>query len=139
MIILDTNVLSEFMRPRPHEAVMRWIEDFFPRDLYTTAITVAEIQRGICLLPDGHRRRLLADAARDVFELYMQDRILPFDSHAAEAFAEIAARQRNRAQSLKAFDAQIAGIARSNAAKLATRNVRDFQDCGVRVLNPWDT
>lgn len=139
MVILDTNVLSEFMRHSPNDSVMRWIEGFFPKDLYTTAVTVAEVNRGIGLLPQGRRRASLAAAARDVFELYMQNRVLPFDARAAEAFAEITTtRRRNTHRTLAAFDAQIAGIARANSAMLATRNVKDFVGCGVIVLNPWE-
>lgn len=138
MIVLDTNVLSEFMRPKPHESVMAWVEGFLPIQLCTTAITVAEIRRGIGLLPEGRRRNALVAAAGDVFDLYLHGRILPFDAVAADIFADITTKHRNTGRSLAAFDAQIAAIARANDAILATRNMKDFQDCGVRLVNPWD-
>jgi predicted nucleic acid-binding protein len=88
-------------------------------------------------LPDGKRREGLASAADTAFETYLRGRILPFDSDAAEAFAELAASRRQAGRPISQADAQIAAIAASRGADLATRNVADFEGCGVQIINPW--
>ena len=138
MIILDTNVLSELMRPNPSAAVVRWISRQTATDLCTTAVTQAEILYGLALLPEGKRRNDLLTAAGQMFAEDFAGRVLPFDGAAAESFALLAAGRRRAGRPTGTFDAQIAGIARSRGAAVATRNVADFQDCGVMVINPWD-
>jgi predicted nucleic acid-binding protein len=137
MILLDTNVVSELMKSTPEPAVMTWINAIPGATVFVSAVTQAEILYGVALVPDGQRRQGLARAARTVFESYFRGRILSFDSEAAEAFADLAAARRQAGRPISQADAQIAAIARSRGAELATRNVPDFEGCGVAVINPW--
>jgi predicted nucleic acid-binding protein len=105
--------------------------------LFTSAITQAEILYGIAVLPEGKRRDALLAAARSALENHFRGRVLPFDGAAADAFAAIAADRREAGRPISQADAQIAAIAKSRGAALATRNVADFDGCGVSVLNPW--
>ena len=137
MIILDTNVISESMRPVPEASVMAWLDTQPVDDLYTTAITEAEIFNGIELMPVSKRSKALLVAAERIFEKELPDRVLSFDHTAARLFAEIFSSRKTRGKPIKPLDAQIAAIARAHNATLATRNTRDFVDCGIRVINPW--
>ncbi|MBI3664676.1 MAG: type II toxin-antitoxin system VapC family toxin [Acidobacteria bacterium] len=137
MIILDTNVLSEVMRPFPTEEVLRWLATQPASRLFTTTITQAEILYGLELLPRGKRRAAFESAVEAMFEEDFADRILPFDSDAARVFPQIAASRRALGRPITQWDAQIAAIARSRGAVLATRNTGDFEHCGITVLNPW--
>ena len=137
MIILDTNVLSEVMRPLPTAEVLRWLATHPASRLFTTAITQAEILYGLELLPRGKRRAALQSAVEAMFEEDFADRILPFDSDAARVFPQIAASRRAAGRPITQWDAQIAAIAGSRGAALATRNTGDFEHCGITVLNPW--
>jgi toxin FitB len=138
IIILDTNVVSEPMRPSPAAAVLAWLSrkpdggHFF-----VTTITVAEILFGIELLPRGKRRDKMLVQAEATFAEDFSRRILPFDEAAARAFPEIAAARRARGRPISEFDLQVAAIANSRAAILATRNTADFEGCGVRLVDPW--
>jgi predicted nucleic acid-binding protein len=106
--------------------------------LFTTAITEAEVFYGIALLPSGKRRRQLESAASLVFDQDLTGRILPFDSAAAREYAQIMATRRQVGRPIAEADAQIAAIARSRGAAIATRDIADFSDCGLAVLSPWD-
>jgi toxin FitB len=139
MIILDTNVLSEAMRPTPAREVLRWIADQPTSGLFTTSITQAEIMYGIELLPKGKRRVTLQSAVQALFEEDFAGRILPFDSDAARLFPAIAASRRTSGRPIAQWDAQIAAIALSRGATLATRNTGDFEHCGITLINPWNT
>ena len=139
MIVLDTNVLSELMRLEPHQQVAEWVDGQAPTSLFTTTVTEAEILYGVSMLPDGARKRDLADAVRSLFQQDLRGQILSFDSPSASAFAQISADRRRMGRPISHFDAQIAAIARSRGASLATRNVSDFEECGVQVVNPWAT
>ena len=136
MIVLDTNVLSEEMKPVPEPAVHNWLLRQSPLDLFTTAVTEAEILYGIVIKPDGRRKGDLDAAARQVLALF-SERILPFDSSAAREFAHITADRRRIGRPIEDFDAQIAAIARSRGMSLATRDVLDFADTGVVVIDRW--
>ena len=138
MIILDTNVLSELMRPRPAQQVVRWVSGQPARRLFTTAITEAEIILGVALLPGGKRRALLESIVVDMFAEDFGDRALPFDSAAAPFFASIVAARRQGGRPISHADAQIAAIARCHGAAIATRNIADFEGCKVELVNPWD-
>lgn len=138
MIVLDTNVISEMMRPKPARHVSDWFATHAMSSLFTTALTQAEILYGLALLPAGRRRQALLTAARPIFDGDLAGRVLPFDSDAAAIYPDIAVRRRSAGQPISQVDAQIAAIVRSRGATLATRNVRDFADCGISVVDPWE-
>jgi len=137
MIILDTNVLSEFMRPAPSAKVERWMSALPATSIFVSAITEAELRYGLMLLPKGRRQRQLFAQVEEMLAEDFADRILPFDSSAASAYAHIAAGRRLSGRPISQADAQIAAIAVSRGASLATRNVADFVDCGIDVIDPW--
>lgn len=137
MIIIDTNVLSELMKPAPVGSVVKWVADQPATRLFTTSITQAEILHGIMLLPSGRRRNAFEAAAMAMFEEDFSGRVLPFGSDAARPYAQIAVARRRAGRPISQFDAQIAAIARAMGADVATRNVEDFERCGVKVINPW--
>jgi predicted nucleic acid-binding protein len=137
MIILDTNVLSELMRPKPSPKVVTWVAKQPEAELFTTTITEAEIFYGIELLAKGKRRGELLEAADEMFAEDLAGRILSFESDSARVFSRIAATRRALGKPISHADAQIAAIAQVRRAKLATRNIADFQDCGIDVVDPW--
>lgn len=137
MIILDTNVLSELMKAAPAASVSKWVATQPASRLFVTAVTQAEILYGIGLLPKGRRRDRIAIAAKAMFDEDFNERILAFNSDAATAYADIAVDRRNTGRPISQFDAQIAAIARSTGAALATRNVADFEGCAIELINPW--
>jgi toxin FitB len=139
MIILDTNVLSELMKPTPAPIVVDWIGAQPAASLYTTSITQAEILHGLMLLPPGRRRRALEAAAASMFAEDFGDRILGFGTEAAPPYARIASDRRRAGRPISHFDAQIAAIARSTGAVIATRNLADFNGCGVILVDPWQS
>ena len=138
-MILDTNVVSELMRPEPHPAVLFWAGKQPPRTLHTTSVTQAEILYGIALLPAGKRRDALAAAADSVFAEDFADRVLPFDGAAAERFAMVVAARRQAGNPIENFDAQVAAIALAAGAAVATRDTGGFAGCGLTVVDPWRT
>jgi predicted nucleic acid-binding protein len=138
MILLDTNVLSELMRPTPSPKVVQWLDSYPQMDLWISAVTVAEIRLGIALLPDGKRSALLSDLAAGMFQEDFSERCLPFDFSAAGEYATIVAVRTRQGQPISVEDAQIAAIARSADLALATRNTKDFSGIeGLVLLNPW--
>ena len=137
MIVVDTNVISELMRAHPDERVLDWVSSQPATMLYVSSITQAEILHGVLLLAAGKKRPAIEAAAEAMFATDFADRILPFDSIAAFHYARIAIERRRRGRPISQFDAQIAAIARSAKASIATRNVRDFEGCGVKLLDPW--
>jgi len=138
VIILDTNVLSELMRPKPSPRVVAWVAKQSGTELFTTAITETEIFYGIELLAKGKRREELLEAAEAMFAEDLAGRIFSFESDAARDFSRIAAQRRALGRPISHADAQIAAIAQVRRAKLATRNVADFRDCGLDVVDPWN-
>ena len=138
MIVLDTNVVSELMKPEPAEEVAAWIAGRPALSLFITSITQAEILHGVELLPAGKRRKGIEQAARAMFDEDFAARVLPFDSAAAPCYARIAVVRRRAGRPISHFDAQIAAIAEAAGATIATRNVDDFDGCGVPLANPWD-
>lgn len=138
MILLDTNVISELMRAEPAQIVLDWFGQHDAADLFISAITEAELRTGVAILPDGQRRDRLQAAIDAMIDQDFQSRVLPFDSLAAKAYAEIAAQRRAAGRPIAEADCQIAAIARAKDAPIATRNVKDFDGCGVRVINPWN-
>ncbi len=139
MIILDTNVLSEALSPAPSDAVMDWLGAQDRLAVFITAITQAELLYGIEMLPAGKRRSLLSTAVQRIFLDEFPGRMLLFDEDAANVYAGIVAKRARMGRPISQFDAMIAAIAASRGGGVATRNVRDFEHCGIEVLNPWDT
>jgi toxin FitB len=137
MIILDTNVVSELMRPVPEPRVVRWLGNQITEDLHVTAVTMAEILYGIELIVAARRRDVVRAGAEKMFEAVFADRILTFEDRAASAFSQIASSRRRQGKPMSEFDAQIAAITRIHSATLATRNPYVFEGCGVRLVNPW--
>lgn len=137
MIVLDTNVLSELLRLRPQPQVLVWLEAQAMDGLFTTAISRGEMRYGACILPPGGRRESLLQEVGAILSEDMAGRVLPYDEAAADAHAEIAAQRRARGRAISQSDAMIAGIVRSHGAALATRNLRDFEDCGIALIDPW--
>jgi predicted nucleic acid-binding protein len=138
VIVLDTNVVSELMKSAPADRVVRWTASQPATSLYTTSITQAEVLHGIMLLSPGRRRAALEAAAEALFAEDFNGRVLAFGGDAARPYARIASERRRAGRPISHFDAQIAAIARSTGAAIATRNVRDYDGCGVRIINPWD-
>lgn len=137
MIILDTNVISELMKSNPDSRVVHWVGSQHPASLFITSITKAEILYGLLLMPDGQRKSRLLEATKEMFSIDFGGRILPFDHHASEEWSDIVASRKLSGQPISHFDAQIAAIARSRGAQVATRNTSDFINCKVNILNPW--
>ncbi|WP_099021951.1 type II toxin-antitoxin system VapC family toxin [Mycolicibacterium palauense] len=138
MIVLDTNVVSELMRPAPEPEVLRWVDGFYVVDVFVTAVTAAELMCGVARLPDGRRKRELHVKLEALLEEDFRDQILPFDARAATHYADIVAAREGAGQPISMADAQIAAICRNSSAGLATRNVADFINTGVDSINPWD-
>lgn len=138
MIILDTSVLSELMKPAPEPCVVAWIASQPAQSLFTTSITQAEILYGVMMLPIGRRREAIATAAEAMFREDFVDRVLSFGSVEALPYARIAADRRRAGRPISQSDAQIAAIAFCIGAIIATRNVEDFELCDVSLVNPWD-
>ena len=138
MILLDTNVLSELMRPAPASAVESWMGRQPAAAMFISAITEAELRYGLAVLPDSLRRRHLVAQVDAMLADNFAGRILPFDSPAATAYALIAAARRLSGRPISQADAQIAAIAASRGASLATRNLSDFADCGIDIVDPWN-
>jgi toxin FitB len=137
MILLDTNVLSELMKPNPAAALVAWIDKQPTSELFASAITEAEIFYGIELLAKGQRREGLLAAAEAMFSEDFAGRVYGFESAAAREFSRIAAHRREVGRPINHADAQIAAIARVHGAKLATRNAADFAECGIDIIDPW--
>jgi hypothetical protein len=137
MILLDTNVLSETMRSRPDPAVMTWIDSQAPEGLWVCTIVVAEILSGLELMPTGKRQHQLREKAEYMFSTLFADRICTFDQAAARAYGEILRTRRALGKPIDEMDALIAAIALARGATLATRNIPDFENVGIPLVNPW--
>ena len=136
MIVLDTDVVSELMRPAPSLVVVGWVRGHEAHELQTTAITLAEIGYGIKRLRDGQRRDRLQAAAAELFARFA-DQVLPFDAPAAEQYALVVAGRDGSGHPIDGLDAQIAAICVAQGSMLATRNAKDFEGTGVTLTDPW--
>lgn len=136
MIIMDTDVFSELMRPVPEEKVQAWARPVAD-ELFLTSVTVAEIHFGILKMPGGRRRYDVTIGAEELLASF-SDRILPFDQAAAMCFATLSVSRAFGSRPISIFDAQIAAICQSQGAELATRNVKDFEHLGLTVIDPWN-
>ncbi len=138
MILLDTNVVSELMRPAPEPKVLAWLDAQPAAGVWISAVTVGEIRLGIGLLPDGQRKERLARLAEAMFQEDFADSCLSYDVLAAAEYAEIVATRAGLGRPISVEDAQIAAIARSGGLTLATRNTKDFSDIDeLPLVNPW--
>lgn len=138
MILIDTNIVSELIRPIPAPNVLRWFGRQDALALRISAVSEAELRRGVAILPDGRRRDALRAAIDAMVAEDFEGRVLPFDSAAAVAFATIFAERQVAGRPISFPDCQIAATARAQGAAVATRNVADFEGCGIAVMNPWD-
>jgi len=137
VIILDTNVLSALMRQAPELSVVRWLDRQQADSIWITSITLFEVRLGLAVLPKGRRRQALEGAFERLLTEDLEDRVLAFDSAAATDAAFLAAGRQKAGRSVDFRDTQIAGVALSRRATLATRNTRHFQDLRIAVVNPW--
>lgn len=137
MIVLDTNVVSELMRRAPELKVVGWVDEFPAEEVFITAVTAAELLYGVARLPEGRRKRELFDKVDRLLAVDFGEQLLPFDGPAAANYADIVAARERAGRSISMADAQIAAICCNWSAVLATRNIDDFVDTGVGVVNPW--
>ena len=137
MIVLDTNVVSELMRPAPAPAVLDWVDAPEPSEIVITAITAAELRAGVAVMPAGRRRDDVARRMESLLTRTFADAVLPFGIEASPHYADIVAVRRRTGKPISATDAQLAAICRHYEATLATRNIADFAATGVEVVNPW--
>jgi len=135
--LLNTNVLSELLRSAPEPMVLAWFAGQPSEALFVSAVTQAEMALGAKLMPAGKRRTAFQAALGAMFSEDFAGRILPFDSAAVPAYVDIVRARCAAGRPISQFDAQIAAIALHAGVKLATRNVNDFENCGVTVVNPW--
>jgi predicted nucleic acid-binding protein len=137
MIILDTNVVSEFMTSPPASSVLGWLNAQTTTSLYLTTITIAEVGFGLRIMTQGKRRSMLAERFEQFITVAFEQRILSFDEDAARVYGEIMGYRREIGRPISSLDGQIAAIARCRGFSVATRNVRDFEECQVDVIDPF--
>lgn len=137
MILLDTNVLSEPLRPAPHQSVVDWIDRQAMETLYLAAVTVAELRYGIACMPSGKRRDGLHTALESKILPLFTGRVLAFDLAASQVYAEVMANARAQGQAIAVADGLIAATAKTHRMAIATRDIQPFEAAGVPVINPW--
>jgi hypothetical protein len=138
MFLLDTNVLSALLYPTPPSSVVGWLAARAYDDLFTASVCQAEILAGLAVMPPGRRRQRLEEAAEAMFGKDFEGQILAFDAAATTSYADIFASRRRVGRPIATVDLMIAAIALSRDATVVTRDVYDFEGCGVAVINPWD-
>ncbi len=136
MIILDTNVVSETMKPLPDVVVLAWLNAQVAETLYLTSVTLAELYLGVAALPSGKRKERLAAVVEGLADLYA-GRILYFDAHAAQHYAQLAMTTRRRGRGFPTPDGYIAAMAAAHGFAVATRDTAPFEAAGLKVINPW--
>ena len=139
MIILDTNVVSELIRAAPDPGVRAWANSIPTTQIGTTSITAAELYYGVARLPAGQRRQQLAVAVSALLNDVLRGRVAPFDERAARRYADVITGRERAGRPIEVLDAQIAAICRELGAVLATRNIKDFEETGVELIDPWQT
>lgn len=137
MILLDTNVISEAMKPAPDDTVRAWLDEQAAETLYLSSVTIAELLYGIGALPTGKRKDRLTEALDGVMEMFA-DRVLPFDIAAARRYADLAVKARAAGKGFPTPDGYIAAIAAARGFTVATRDISAFDAAGVAVINPWN-
>ena len=136
MIVLDTNVISEAMKPSSDPVVVAWLNRQVAETLYLSSVTLAELLYGIASLSEGRRKKALADTLTGLLDLF-GDRVLSFDKNAARTYAQLAVTARSAGKGLPMADGYIAAIAAANGFAVATRDTGPFEAAGVKVINPW--
>lgn len=139
MIIVDTNVVTETMRPSPEPAVVSWWNRQETSTLFLTSITIGEIRYGLRIMPQGRRRLQLEQGFERILVEAFAGRILPFDEEAARRYGEVMGRCKEIGRPIGVLDGQITSIALANGCAVATRNVKHFADCGVEIVNPFES
>jgi toxin FitB len=137
VIVLDTNVISELARQVPEPGVLSWLDSLEVLEVATTAVTAAELRYGVARLPDSHRKRELAVVIRGILAEDFHGRVLPFDDRASVRYADIVIGRERIGRPIGIADAQIAAICRDSGGILATRNIADFEETGIELINPW--
>jgi predicted nucleic acid-binding protein len=137
VIILDTNVVSEFMTSPPASSVLNWLNAQETSSLFLTTITIAEIGFGLRTMPNGKRRDMLTERFEQFVTTAFEQRILPFDEDAARVYGDVLAHRREIGRPISSLDGQVAAIARSRGFSVATRNIRDFEECRIDLINPF--
>jgi toxin FitB len=137
MIVLDTNVVSEAMKPEPHQLVRAWLNDQATETMFLSSVTLAELLFGIGALPAGKRKDMLARTLDGLMGLF-RDRVLPFDLDAARHYAELAVKARAAGLGFPTPDGYIAAIAKSRGFIVASRDTAPYAAAGVSVINPWE-
>lgn len=138
MIVVDTNVISEVMRPQPSPAVLSWLNAQDGNQLFITTVTLAEISYGLRILPDGQRRWQLHSRFEQFIAQAFEERVLDFTASAARSYAEIMGHRKEMGHPMSLLDGQIAGIAHAHGFTVATRNIKDFENCGLDLINPFE-
>ncbi len=138
MIVLDTNVVSELVRPSPNRSVVEWVDEHDSSELVITALTAAELRAGVALLPEGRRRVELGMRIESLLVETFAGYVLAFDVGSSAYYAEVLAVRTRGGRPITTFDTQIAAVCRQYDSVLATRNTTDFTDAGIQLVNPWD-
>ena len=138
MIVLDTHVVSELVRPSPNRSVVEWVDEHDSSELVLTALTAAELRAGVALLPEGRRRVELGMRIESLLVETFAGYVLAFDVGSSAYYAEVLAVRTRGGRPITTFDAQIAAVCRQYDSVLATRNTTDFTDTGIQLVNPWD-
>jgi len=138
MILIDTNIISEIMSQSPSANVLDWVNNQDSLLLFISTITIAEINYGLRIMPEGKRKNNLTERFKYFISKAFEQRIVDFNENAAIQYADIMAHRKEIGRPMSVLDGQIAAIARSNDLKIATRNVRDFEECGVIIINPFE-
>jgi toxin FitB len=138
MFLLDTNVLSALMYPTPPAAVVKWVSAHPYDELFTASVCQAEILAGLAVMPHGRRRQQLEQEAKTMFASDLAGQILPFDTEATASYATILVSRRRMGRPISTEDLMIASVAFSRGLSIVTRNIYDFDHCGVEVIDPWD-
>ena len=136
-LVLDTNVLSELMKPAPEQRVLRWFDAHARSEFATTAINEAELLAGIALLPEGQKKRRLAEATKAMLRDELGGRVFAFDSDAADALAMIVRARARKGKPIDFQDACIAAICKARDATIVTRDRSGFEGTGIAVVDPW--
>ena len=139
MILLDTNVISEMMRLRPEPVVAAWLDKQPQEELWTASVVLAELLSGIELMPAGRKQTALRDAVEEMIADDFRGQVFRFDVPAARRYGQILSARKRIGRPIREMDALIAATALSHRAALATRNTSDFEDCGIELVNPWNT